>query len=81
MLIIRCPWCGLRDEAEYSYGGEADIKRPLRTKELSNEEWADYLFFRKNTKGPHDEQWCHIAGCGRWFNKNRNTITYSFDES
>ncbi len=81
MLIIRCPWCGLRDETEFSYGGEADIRRPLRTEELSNEEWANYLFFRKNTKGPHHEQWCHTAGCGRWFDKNRNTITYSFDDS
>lgn len=81
MLIIKCPWCGLRDETEFNYGGEAHIKRPLHTEKLSNEEWADYLFFRKNTKGSHDEQWCHTAGCGRWFDKNRNTVTYTFDES
>ena len=28
MLLIDCPWCGPRDECEFSYGGEAHIKRP-----------------------------------------------------
>ena len=25
MLRIECPWCGLRDEPEFSYGGETQI--------------------------------------------------------
>ena len=29
MLIIECPYCGQRDESEFSYGGEAHIARPL----------------------------------------------------
>jgi hypothetical protein len=28
VLLIPCPWCGLRDEIEFSYGGEAHIVRP-----------------------------------------------------
>ena len=47
MLIIKCPWCGDRDETEFSYGGEADIKRPVAPETLSDEEWGDYLFMRK----------------------------------
>ena len=75
MLLIECPWCGLRDESEFSYSGEAHIARPLRPQELTDEEWADYLFMRKNTMGRHREQWFHAAGCRRWFNVERDTVT------
>lgn len=78
MLKIECPWCGPRDESEFSYGGEAHIVRPGEPDSLSDEDWGDYLFFRANPKGPHREQWCHAAGCRRWFNAVRDTVTYRF---
>ena len=81
MLLIHCPWCGPRDQNEFSYGGEAHIIRPLEPEKLSDEEWADYLFMRDNVKGKHREQWCHSAGCRRWFNAVRDTLTYEFGES
>ena len=28
MLQIRCPNCGVRDEIEFRFGGEAGIERP-----------------------------------------------------
>ena len=37
MLLIRCPWCGERDEAEFSYGGEAGIAYPADPAALSDE--------------------------------------------
>lgn len=76
MLMIKCPWCGERDESEFSYGGEAHIVRPLKPQDLSDAEWADYLFMRKNTRGVHREQWVHSAGCRRWFNVVRDTVSY-----
>ena len=76
MLRIFCPWCGFRDESEFSYGGEAHIMRPKDPDALSDEEWADYLFFRTNPKGLHKEMWNHSAGCRRWFNVERDTVTY-----
>ena len=76
MLLIECPWCGLRDETEFSCFGEAHITRPLETEKLSDEEWADYLFMRKNPKGTHREQWLHAAGCRRYFNAERDTVSY-----
>lgn len=76
MLLIECPWCGPRDESEFSYGGEAHIVRPPDPETLSDEEWADYLFMRQNPKGDHLEQWVHAQGCRRWFGAERNTITY-----
>jgi len=76
MLLIECPWYGERDESEFSCAGEAHIARPLDTEKLSDEEWADYLFMRKNPKGAHREQWLHAAGCRRYFNAERDTVTY-----
>ena len=76
MLLIQCPYCGVRDESEFSYAGEAHIARPLETEKLSDEEWADYLFMRKNPKGEHREQWLHAAGCRRYFNAVRDTVSY-----
>lgn len=78
MLLITCPWCGERDEGEFSYGGEADIPRPAVPHELTDAEWADYLFMRKNPKGPHRELWVHTHGCRRWFAVQRDTVTYRF---
>ena len=77
MLHIRCPYCQeLREEEEFHYEGEAHIARPLDPESLSDEEWGDYLFFRKNHRGVHNEMWNHAAGCRRFFNVTRNTVTY-----
>jgi sarcosine oxidase subunit delta len=81
MLLIECPWCGRRDESEFSYAGEAHIARPLETEKLNDEAWADYLFMRKNPKGLHREQWLHAAGCRRYFNVERDTATYQISGS
>jgi sarcosine oxidase subunit delta len=76
MLLIDCPWCGERDESEFSCAGEAHIVRPPETEKLTDAEWADYLFMRKNPMGLHREQWLHTAGCRRYFNVERDTVTY-----
>lgn len=78
MLQLRCPYCGLRDETEFTYGGEAHIVRPLEPDLCSDSEWSDYVFNRKNPKGLHQERWLHAAGCRRWFNAVRDTVTYQF---
>ncbi|PAZ11239.1 ferredoxin [Streptomyces sp. SA15] len=75
MLLIPCPWCGPRDEAEFHYGGQAHVPYPEDPSALSDEEWARYLFFRDNPKGPFAERWSHAAGCRRWFNAVRDTAT------
>ncbi|MBQ1001505.1 sarcosine oxidase subunit delta, partial [Streptomyces sp. RK62] len=75
MLLIPCPWCGPRDEAEFHHGGQAHVPYPEDPAALSDEEWARYLFFRANPKGPSAERWMHGAGCRRWFNALRDTST------
>jgi heterotetrameric sarcosine oxidase delta subunit len=76
MLLINCPYCGERDESEFACGGEAHIARPLQTDSLTDQQWGDYLFMRKNTKGVHFERWNHARGCRRWFNAARHTVTH-----
>lgn len=80
MLLIKCPYCGERDQSEFGYGGEAHRKRPEQPSELTDKEWADYLFMRKNIKGAHHEQWVHSAGCRKWFYVVRDTISYDILE-
>ncbi|WP_406277699.1 sarcosine oxidase subunit delta family protein [Streptomyces sp. NBC_00191] len=75
MLLIPCPWCGPRDEAEFHYGGQAHVPYPEDPAALTDQEWARYLFFRDNPKGPFAERWTHASGCRRWFNAVRNTAT------
>ena len=76
MILIPCPWCGDRDETEFSYGGQAGVPYPADPAALSDEEWARYLFFRANPRGPHAERWVHTHGCRRWFELTRDTVTH-----
>jgi len=78
MLSIPCPWCGPRDETEFRYGGQAHIAYPEDPLTATDEEWAAYLFLRDNPKGWFRERWLHTAGCRRWFNAIRHTVTYEF---
>ena len=80
MLLIPCPWCGPRNDSEFSYGGEADVPRPLDPAALSDDEWADYLYMRTNRRGLHRELWCHSSGCRRWFVATRDTVTNKISE-
>ena len=66
MLLIPCPYCGAREETEFTCGGEAHIARPLEPEKLSDAAWGDYVFMRKNPKGVHYERWNHARGCRRW---------------
>ena len=52
MLLIDCPYCGMaRPEIEFRYGGEAHIARAADPSALSDEELANFLYFRSNPKG------------------------------
>ena len=75
MFLINCPYCGERDQSEFSSGGEAHIVRPKQPTELTDSQWAEYLFMRKNIKGVQFERWNHANGCRQWFNIARNTAT------
>ena len=82
MLLVYCPYCDeLREEEEFSYGGEAHIKRPPEPEKLTDEEWGGYLYLRKNPRGLHHEMWYHNVGCRRYFCATRDTVTYEILET
>jgi sarcosine oxidase subunit delta len=75
MLLIHCPYCGERPEAEFAYGGEAHIARPADPSALTDGDWEQFLYMRSNPRGPHAERWRHLHGCARFFNAVRDTTT------
>jgi len=80
MLLITCPHCGPREESEFACGGEAHIARPIVENSITDAEFADYLFLRDNPKGMFLERWRHTAGCRRWFNVARDTVSHDIIE-
>lgn len=82
MFIIYCPHCQeYREEEEFHASGQAHLARPLDPDSCSDKEWADFLYFRKNPRGLHHELWQHTAGCRKFFNITRNTVTYEILET
>ena len=56
MLQLFCPHCGEhREEEEFHYKGQAHIARPTDPDGCSDQEWGEYLYFRKNPRGIHHE--------------------------
>ena len=66
MLYINCPHCGMRSQNEFSYGGDASVKRPELNREVSDQEWDNFVYNRKSLRGKHLELWQHISGCRQW---------------
>ena len=78
MLLIICPYCGERPELEFRNMGEAHIARRTFAQAITDDEWAEFLYFRTNPKGLIAERWRHLHGCGRFFNAVRHTVTDKF---
>ncbi|PWI33573.1 sarcosine oxidase subunit delta [Vibrio albus] len=77
MFHIYCPYCQeMREEEEFHAQGQAHIARPVDPDNCSDKEWGEFLYYRKNPKGLHEEMWYHSAGCRKFFNVTRNTATY-----
>jgi heterotetrameric sarcosine oxidase delta subunit len=76
MLMIACPFCGPRESAEFSYGGDASVVRPSDPAAVSDTAWTEYLFQRDNPKGTHLEHWFHRDGCRSWLRVERSTVTH-----
>ncbi|MDB5364210.1 MAG: sarcosine oxidase subunit delta [Rhodospirillales bacterium] len=77
MLLLDCPFCGVRPEIEFACGGRSHVQRPGPPEQVSDEQWSAYLFFQPNPKGLLRERWRHVVGCGLWFNVERDTVTHA----
>jgi heterotetrameric sarcosine oxidase delta subunit len=74
MLRINCPHCGLRDETEFRYRGDASVIRPVA--EAGEAAFADYVYQRENRRGLHLEWWLHVGGCRQALKLERDTLTH-----
>jgi sarcosine oxidase subunit delta len=74
MIRIDCPWCGRRDEAEFSYRGDATVARPAADAPVAA--FHDFVYARRNPRGWHVEWWQHAAGCRQYLKVLRHTMTH-----
>jgi len=75
-MRITCPLCGERPLEEFTYRGDASVRRPASADPHTMEEWYEYVFLRDNPRGPHVEHWRHGAGCGAWLVVERDTLSH-----
>jgi len=74
MLRIPCPWCGVRDESEFRYRGDATRRRPPA--DAGVDAFNAYVYERDNPCDWHSEWWLHVAGCRRLLRVVRHTLTH-----
>lgn len=74
-MLIPCPHCGQRDSAEFSYLGDASVRRP--PPDAGEAAFADYVYLRDNPAGPMREFWYHGQGCRSWIVVTRDTRTHA----
>ena len=74
MLRIPCPWCGVRDESEFRYRGDATRQRPAG--DAGIDAFNAYVYERDNPRDWHSEWWLHVAGCRRLLKVVRHTLTH-----
>jgi methylglutamate dehydrogenase subunit B len=75
-MRIPCPSCGERDAREFSYLGDAGVRRPNPDHAGTQHAFFEYVYLRDNPAGPFDEYWCHTAGCRSWLVITRDTRTH-----
>ena len=75
-MLIPCPHCGTRPVEEFTFLGDASVKRPSTNDPSSMEQWYDYVYLRDNPKGRFDEFAHHSGGCRAWLVVSRNTETH-----
>ncbi len=73
-MRIPCPFCGLRDDGEFSYESDASVTWPDLGAGAA--EWHDAVFLRENPRGRVAELWRHHLGCRAWIVVERDVTTH-----
>jgi heterotetrameric sarcosine oxidase delta subunit len=77
---IPCPFCGPRGNDEFTYLGDATLRRPDPAAPNAMQAFHDYVYLRENPSGLHQELWFHGSGCRSWLIVTRNTRTHEIGE-
>ena len=75
-MRIPCPFCGVRDAAEFAYLGDAGYRRPAPDTPEVEKAFFEAVYLRDNPAGPHTELWYHASGCRSWLRVRRDTRTH-----
>lgn len=73
-MRLPCPFCGLRDEAEFTYEGDATVRYP--SVEADAEAWHEAVFLREQPRGRAQELWRHSHGCRALLVIDRDNVTH-----
>ena len=73
MLLLACPHCGPRAQAEFAFDRALDAVLPL---DATPEDAVARLYARDNPRGWSWELWRHTAGCGAFLRLRRHTVTH-----
>ena len=77
MMLIPCPHCGPRAQAEFVYERTLDsIVMPGSDSAQS----MHSLYTRNNPRGLDDELWRHSFGCRAWLVMKRHRVTHDIVE-
>lgn len=74
MMVIDCPYCGERAQAEFTYERTLDS---LVTLDMAPEEALARLFSRANPAEEDRELWRHAYGCRQWLVLRRHRRTHA----
>ena len=72
MMLINCPHCGPRAQAEFVFERTLDSVVALDT---APDAAMETLFTRSNPRGVDDEIWRHTYGCRAWMVLTRHRVT------
>ena len=78
-MRIKCPYCGERDLGEFTYLGDADVKRPDPAGTCAEDAFFNYVYIRDNPAGPLAELWYHGGGCRSWLRVVRDTRDHEIE--
>ena len=80
-MRIPCPFCGPRGNEEFTYLGDASMRRPDPAAPGAVKAFHDYVYLRDNPSGQHRELWYHGGGCRKWLVVTRDTRTHNINDA
>jgi methylglutamate dehydrogenase subunit B len=75
-MRLLCPFCGDRDTSEFTYLGDAKVRRPDPKATDAEARFFEAVYIRDNPAGRHEELWYHGFGCRSWLRVTRDTRTH-----